>query len=169
MLRSRISGPFARKASATSLTTRWSPWIGCSLFVVLGVIGCSESGPANAVAAANDSNVKRLSNLYQSLASRNGWRGPKDETEFKEFIRTFPAHRLELMGVDPSQVDALFVSDRDGQPFQVKYGIDSGLGAVIAVVFEQQGKDGMKLVGFTDGSVQSVDESRYQQLFGEAR
>jgi hypothetical protein len=76
---------------------------------------------------------------------------------------------LELMGVDPNQVDALFASERDGQPFQVKYGIDSGLGAVIAVVFEQQGKDGMKLVGFTDGSVQTVDESQYRQLFEGAR
>jgi hypothetical protein len=169
MLLSRKVRPHVRNATAVSRAMRGLLGNGFALVLTLGIFGCSESGPANAVAAANDSNVKRLSNLYQSFASRNGWRGPKDETEFKEFIRTFPAHRLELMGVDPNQVDALFASERDGQPFQVKYGIDSGLGAVIAVVFEQQGKDGMKLVGFTDGSVQTVDESQYRQLFEGAR
>jgi hypothetical protein len=138
------------------------------LVVLLGVVGCSQSSPANAIAAANDSNVKRLSNLYQSFASRNGWRGPQDEAEFKAFIREFPSHRLEMLGVDPAQIDALFVAERDGQPFQVKYGISTGLGAVIAIVFEQQGAEGTKVVGFTDGSIQTVDESQYRKLFEEA-
>lgn len=127
--------------------------------------GCAENGPANAVTAANDTNVKRLSNLYQSFASLNGWHGPKDEAEFRKFIQEFPAHRLQLLGVDPARLDVLFVSERDGQPFRIKYGASSGLGAVIAIVSEEQGVDGARAVGFTNGSVQSVDEAKYRQLF----
>ena len=56
------------------------------LVAILLNTGCADSGPVNAVAAANDSNLKRLSNLYQSFASRYGWRGPKDEAEFREFM-----------------------------------------------------------------------------------
>ena len=73
-----------------------------------------------------------------------------------------------MLGVDPNQLDALFMSERDGQPFQIKYEINSGLGAVVAVVFEQQGVEGMRAVGFTDGSVQSVDNEKYRQLLDAA-
>jgi hypothetical protein len=141
-------------------------WILTALITAIALNGgCSQNNSSHAaVAAANDSNVKRLSNLYQSFASRHGWRGPKDEAEFKEFIRNFPAHRLEMMGVGPDQLDTLFVSEIDGQPFQVKYEIKSGLGAVIPVVFEQQGEGGKRMVGFTNGSVQVADESLVRQL-----
>jgi len=122
-----------------------SPFVLPALFVaVLLNAGCTQDNTSSAITDANNSNVKRLSNLYQSFASRNGWHGPKDEAEFREFIRTFPAHRLQLLGVDPEKLDALFTSERDGQPFQVKYEVNSGLGAVIPVVFEQQGVDGTR-------------------------
>lgn len=147
-----------------------SVWVLQSLVVALALnAGCSQSGPASAIAAANDSNIKRLSNLYQSFASRNGWHGPKDEAEFKEFIRTFPAHRLQMLGVDPDQLDALFKSERDDQPFQIKYQVSSGLGAVIPVVFEQHGEDDKKMVGFTDGSIQVPDEHQYRQWLDDAK
>lgn len=129
--------------------------------------GCSQNSSSHAaVAAANDSNIKRLANLYQSFASRHGWRGPKDEAEFKEFVRGFPPHRLEMMGVDVDQIDAIFVSERDGQPLVVKYEIESGLGASIPIVFEQQGQDGKRMVGLTNGAVQEADESEYKKLLG---
>jgi hypothetical protein len=129
--------------------------------------GCAQNSSSHAaVAAANDSNIKRLANLYQSFASRHGWRGPKDEAEFKEFVRGFPPHRLEMMGVDVDQIDAIFVSERDGQPLVVKYEIESGLGASIPIVFEQQGQDGKRMVGLTNGAVQEADETEYKKLLG---
>ena len=68
------------------------------------------------------------------------------------------------MQVDPGNLDALFVSDRDGQPFVVRYGVSGGLGATDAVIFEQQGRNGKRQVGFTDGTVEEVDSARYDQL-----
>jgi hypothetical protein len=138
------------------------------LFAVIASLGgCSErSSSHTAVAAANDSNIKRLANLYQSFASRHGWRGPKDEAEFKEFVRGFPAHRLEMMGVGVDQIDAIFVSERDGQPLRIKYEVESGLGAAIPIVFEQQGQEGKRMVGLTNGAVQEADENEYEKLLG---
>jgi hypothetical protein len=120
---------------------------------------------ASIVASKNDSNIKRLANLYQSYQSRHRSQGPKDEATFRDYIQhAMPAHRLEMMQVDPDNIEALFVSERDNQAFHIRYGVGGGTGWVVAVVFEQQGVSGEKQVGFTDGSIEEVGESRYRQL-----
>jgi hypothetical protein len=99
---------------------------------------------------------------------RHSSQGPKDEAAFKGYIQNdMPAHRLEMMQIDPNNLDALFVSERDQQPFRVRYSVGGGAGWVVAVVFEQQGIDGQKQVGFTDGSVESADENRYRALLDD--
>lgn len=83
----------------------------------------------------------------------------------KEFLHQgISPTRLERMQVDPNNIEGLFVSDRDGQPFVVRYGVNGGLGAKDPVVFEAEGSGGMRQVGFTDGSVEEVDSARYDQL-----
>jgi hypothetical protein len=128
------------------------------------VAGCSNR-VANEVAAMNTSNIQRLSNMYAAFQNFRGGRGPKDEAEFKTFIREFSPNKLSMMGIDPNNSESAFTSERDGQPFKVRYHVGGGRGAVAAVIFEQQGKDGTKQVGFTGGDVQDVDDATYQQLW----
>jgi hypothetical protein len=148
--------------SCSQLLLRLTSGVVCLVLAV----GCSQDRQvAGIVAAKNDSNLKRLANLYQSYQLRHSSQGPKDEAAFKGYIQyDMPAHRLEMMQIDPNNLDALFVSERDGQPFRVRYGVGGGAGWVVAVVFEQQGVGGEKQVGFTDGTVESADENRYRQL-----
>lgn len=139
------------------------------LVVLLGVLavaaGCLQQDPASRIAAANNSNIRRLSNLYQACRLHNNNQGPKDQAELKSFLQHgMSATRLQRMQVDPDNIDGLFVSERDGQPFVIRYGVDGGLGAIDAVVFEQQGQGGKRQVGFTNGSVEEVDNARYDQL-----
>lgn len=129
-----------------------------------GLAGCGRDGTANAVAAMNDTNLKRVANLYAAHQNFKGGKGPKDEAAFKAFVREFDAAKLGMMGVDPNNVDAVFSSDRDGQPFKVRYGVGGGRGSSDAVVFEAAGKDGQKQVGFTDGKVQEVGDAEYKTL-----
>ena len=140
------------------------------LFVVAALAplgGCSQNSSSHAaVAAANDSNIKRLANLYQSFASRHGWRGPKDEAEFKEFVRGFPPHRLEMMGVDVDQIDAIFVSERDGQPLIVKYRSRKWIGRRDPRRVRTAGARRQEKVGLTNGAVQEADETEYKKLLG---
>jgi hypothetical protein len=133
--------------------------------------GCSTSSdPSGQVAAMNDSNIRRVANLYTAFQIRKGFAGPKDEAAFKQFIeRDMSPKKLQLMQVDPAQVDNLFTSERDGKPFTVRYGVQGGIGVVAAVVFEQQGKDGKRQVGFTGGTVEEVDDARYGQLLKGTR
>ena len=133
--------------------------------IIFMAAGCGREDPTNRVAAMNDSNIKRLANLYMAHQMRRGSKGPANEAAFKEFIKNGMApHRLEMMQVNPNNADALFISERDGQPFVVRYGLSGGTMTALPVVFEQQGEGGKRLVAFTNGSVEEVDAARYEEL-----
>jgi len=104
--------------------------------LLAGLAGCSGGNSvADKVAAMNPSNIHRLSNLYAAHQMFKNGQGPADEAAFKGFVREFPADKLKMMGVDPNNGDAVFSSDRDGKPFQVRYQVGGGRGASDAVVF----------------------------------
>jgi hypothetical protein len=133
--------------------------------VLAPMAGCGNR-VAQQVGALNTSNSQRLANLYSAFQVQKGGRGPKDEAEFKDFIKHFPADRLVLMQVDANDLDGLFRSERDGQPFKIRYGVRGGRGAVAPVIFEQQGKNGTREVATTGNSeVLEMDEAAYQELW----
>jgi hypothetical protein len=146
-------------------STRISIWPIIAIIALGIVCGCSRDDPANRIGAMNDTRIKQLANLYMAHQMRNASNGPKDEAAFKTFIKSgMPSHRLEMMRVDPNKVDDLFVSERDGQPFVVKYGQSGGPMSQLAVVFEKEGQAGKKQVSFTNGKVEDLDDAKYQDL-----
>ncbi len=129
-------------------------------------LGCSSPDPANLLAEANNSNIQRLANLYEAYQSRHNWRGPKDEAEFKSFLKGWNPKKLTNVGVDPNAIDDVFVSDRDGEPFQVRYGVPGHImGSDAPVVFETTGIDGKRMVGFLNMTSREVDEAEYNDLW----
>src|SRR4051812_37287685 len=126
--------------------------------VLAGLAGCNRDRTAQEVAAMNTSNVQRVANLYTAHQTYKGGRGPANEAEFKEFITQFDKEKLQMMGVNPGELAGLFTSERDGKPLKVRYNVGGGRGAVAPVVFEQDGKDGKRQVGFTgNAKVEEVD------------
>jgi len=136
-----------------------------AMIVLTALAGCSRDDTARQVGAMNASNVQRVANMYAAFQHYNGGRGPSDEGEFQAFIKHFAPSNLAMMGIDPNHLDALLTSERDGKPFKIRYKAGGGRGAVVPVVFEQEGKDGKKQVGFTGGRVDTVDDATYQQLW----
>jgi hypothetical protein len=60
-------------------------------------------------------------------------------------------------------------SERDEQPFVIRYGVNGGLGSKDAVVFEKVAVDGLRQVGFTNGPVEEMAAAEYEQhLQGKA-
>ena len=130
--------------------------------------GCSRD-PEDMLAAANDSNIQRLANLYLAYQSRNDWRGPSDEAEFKEFLNGWNPKKLTAIGVDPGAIDELFTSSRDDEPFKVRYGIPGHImGSDAPVVFESTGVQGKRMVGFLNMTIREVGEAEYGQLWSGA-
>ena len=124
------------------------------LGMVVGVIscgGCGASDPTPALKAAvlraNSTNSKRLATLYSRYHARF-FSGPRDETTFKKFIADRPFAELEELGASSGDIDALFVSERDKQPFFIRYGLALTDARSRAIVLETEGLNGKALVLF---------------------
>ncbi len=133
--------------------------------LAVGLAGCNRDRTAETVAAMNTSNVQRLANLYSAHQNYKSGRGPANDAEFREFIRTFDPNKLQMMGIDPNDLDKLFTSEVDSKPLKIRYNVGGGRGSKDPVVFEQEGQNGKKRVGYTDSTVEEVDDSTYQQLW----
>lgn len=145
--------------------------VGCLLLsTVIFSLGCGGADSKSMIADANDNNVKRLATAYSFFHLKNKFKGPQDETEFKKFISEQDPARMELAGIDVNDVDQLFVSERDEMPLKIRYGMNTRIrGPSLPVVFEETGVDGMRQVGFTNGSMQEVDDTEYEALFAGER
>jgi hypothetical protein len=135
-------------------------------YLLVALAGCSGNDTASQVAAINTSNIQRLANMYSGYQNMKSSGGPKDEKDFKAFIKNFDPAKLKMRGIDPNGLDALFTSERDGKPFKIRYQVGGGRGSEAPVIFEQVGKEGKKQVGYTGLSkVEEVDDARYAQLW----
>lgn len=138
-----------------------------AISLAVGSSGCRRSvSPQDALAQANETNIQRMANLYFTFQSKHDWVGPADEAQLKQFIKTYNPDKLKRIGVDPAETDKLFVSDRDGQPFKIRYGVrGSIMGSTEPVVFEATGVDGKRLVGFLNMTSREVEGAEYDDLF----
>jgi hypothetical protein len=139
-------------------------------FCILSIgflFGCSRgTDPESAIAAVNRQNIQRLANLYFAYQMKHEWQGPPDEQAFKEFLRGYNANKLARIGIDPNAIDDLFISERDGQPFKIRYGITgSAMGSSEPVIFEVEGGGGRRMVGFLNMVQREVTEAEYNDLW----
>lgn len=145
---------------------KWS----CGMLVVAALLlpaaGCGGgNSPDEMIGKANATNLQRLCNLYVLYQTRNGWQGPPDEATFKEFIDSQGDRILKRMGVEPGNVTAIFASERDSEPYVIRWGLPGNpRGEAVPIVFEKTGVDGMRMVGFSKPEHREVDDAEYQQL-----
>lgn len=127
--------------------------------VIAGGCGPQHEKPESIIARINDSNGKRLANLYAIHQSRHNFAGPADKAAFVKFIQQemLPSE-LEGTGVDPNDLERLFVSERDKAPFFIRYGVvaPSWAASHQAVIFEEQGRGGRVAVFLTGPKVVEV-------------
>ncbi|MBA4068220.1 MAG: hypothetical protein C0501_31865 [Isosphaera sp.] len=133
---------------------------------VLAVPGCGSDDLDSPTAAR----LRAVGNMYLDYAVAKKGQGPDAEGPFKAHIRGKPDQVLAPAGIDRKEVDGLFASDRDGEPFVVLYGRKiagvSGTDAPV-VAHEKTGKGGRRLVVFANGKVELADESRLKELLAK--
>ena len=130
--------------------------------VLATVAGC---GKPEASAKSGGPRMGTLVSMHNRMETTTG-RLPPNEEAFKKFITENGAPMLERVGV--TSVDELFISERDGQPFVVTYGkYPTGMTEKI-VAYEKNGSDGQRLVGYSIGAVELVDEARFREMVPNA-
>jgi len=137
------------------------------LFTMLFFVGCGKGKVAERIAEMNATPIKRLLTSYVYFQGKHGYKGPKNEQELRDFIADDRFQKgFDRAGIDTSDIDALFISDRDGQPFKVKYGIPgSPMGFKDPVVFESEGVDGEVMVAFGGATVEVMSSEESESLF----
>ena len=141
--------------------------IGMALLFLALLAGCGPGvSPASSIRNSNKTNSQKLSNLYAFYQLKNKLQGPKDETAFKEFLNGSGSSVLDAIGVEAGEVDAMFVCERDGEPFRIRYGVPTGpRGSQEAVVFETTGKHGKRMVGFLNMVQREVEDGEYESMW----
>jgi hypothetical protein len=132
-------------------------WVTCLLVIGAAFLpGCGPGvpDPELLVKSFNDANGKRLVNLYSQYQAEYG-RGPKDEAALRKFILAKSPAALEEMGISSGNLDSLFISEQDKQPFFIRYGAPVVDGRQ-ALVMESQGSGGTVSVFFAGPKVVRV-------------
>lgn len=126
------------------------------------LIGCGQ-GKLD-VKAAFSNNIRKVHVCYVKYMEAHNARGPKDEAEFKKFIHNNQQLLLMLKRIDvtPENLDDIFTSERDGEPFLIRYGL-KGLQTSHAIVFEKTGVDGKRFVAF--GTPAELDSDEAEAYF----
>lgn len=138
----------------------------CLILTTLFNSGCGSSGAGDAaIRNANQTNIQRLTNLYARFQLTHGGKGPASEAEFRKFIEGLDAQTLGNIGVELANLDKLFQSERDSEPFLIRYAIAGNTrGSNDAIVFETEGKEGKRQVGFTSLAIREVDGTEFDSL-----
>ncbi len=132
-----------------------------SLFLASLTVGCGRS-PSEA--SNGQEPLATLASLYGRRQAMHGGRGPRDEASFKEFIGGPGKGLMERRG--HANVETLFVSPRDGQPFVVLYDDKKQSPPTAVCIYEAQGIGGKRLAAASNGNVREMDANELSQILG---
>ena len=140
-----------------NLPRLWAALVCALCALVCGACGTSGQG------SAETPHIKQISELYRGYVAANRGQLPRDEASLKKYGKSLSPQLLEVMGI--TDVDAAFISPRDGQPYSIAYGTSKSMGVIIA--HEQTGAGGTRLVATREGAAEEMEEAEYQKLATE--
>jgi hypothetical protein len=109
--------------------------------------------------------MRGLANMYLDHVAAKG--APANQEALKKHMQAQMEWTLTGYNLDPKNLDAAFVSDRDKEPLVVIYG--QGVSAISGdskqvVAHEKTGVGGKRLVVFLSTKVDVVDEAELEKL-----
>lgn len=141
-------------------------YLGLALLAIL-VAGCGKPSAETLIQRANSTNIQKLANLYNQYQATNSFVGPDSVETLRSYVdNDVPDFIKERIGLNPD--DDIFVSERDGKPFKIKFGVvGSGRGCTKPAIFEEEGVNGKYMVGFLNMITREVDKDEYDRLWEE--
>jgi hypothetical protein len=126
----------------------------------VAAVGCGKSTVPN---DDEGEKLRQLAVAYSQFAGMNRGTGPSDEQVLNKFIAGQSGGDFD--------VDAMFVSDRDGEPYVVLYGRPARLPRsdmpADLVAYEKTGVDGQRYVAFGGGVIETLDEEALTEFLPE--
>lgn len=161
MPKNRVRCVLSVRRASRHAKLRRSVWL---VLLASSFVGCrQQTGEVSQV----DTNLGWLGNLYGQYIGDNQGHTPKNIEEFRKYVET-RSSADELARLNVSNANELFVSPRDGKPFQMvsyaKLPPPVGGEPPPIVLYESAGKDGKRVVAFPGGGTQTMAEEELQKI-----
>ena len=128
-----------------------------ALVCVLMLFGGCQSHTSGVTQTETKTQIEQLFNLYKAYVETKR-KAPQNEQALKEFAKGLSEKEKaeRLIGND---VEAIFISSRDKEPFEVVYGQSlNPAGEPVAIIIEKVGKNGMRYAALSIGYSEELDE-----------
>jgi hypothetical protein len=135
------------------------------LAVALLVCGCQAGAPPESV----ETRLQLLSRLYLHAGVP---RGVNDADHLRTLLEQLDDQQYAAFGLNRGRLADLFISPRDGQPFEIVYRVRPASPNEVeqpVIMAETQGADGRRLIAFADGRLLEVDALQVERLIRQGR
>lgn len=128
-----------------------NPLVACVIgFGVLVMQTGCESHTSGVTQTDTKTQIERLFNLYKSYVTAKQ-KGPPNEKALRDYAKSLSEKDLDDQSIG-KDLDAIFVSPRDKEPFQIVWGQNLNPGGnPIAIIYEKTGEKGRKYVALSMG------------------
>jgi len=145
-----------------------SGFAAATVLLSVALIGCGNSR-SKMIEGFTEGNIKKMSMIYNFYTNANGLKGPTDEAQLRKWLASEDCNKEKMMrfNIDVEKIDDYFVSERTGEKFEIRWGVNSRpMGPPRPVVFEATAVDGIRQVGLAGGGqVLDVDtDKEYDEL-----
>jgi hypothetical protein len=132
--------------------------------------GCSSTPPPE---PEEKSALHKVALLYGFYTRDHKGKAPASLDELKRYAQTLKKEQLAPLKLEPGQLDAVFVSPRDREPFVLRPAPPGGaipdpLNPPV-IAYERNGSGGKRYVAFVTSNIEEVDEARFRQLVPDAK
>jgi hypothetical protein len=146
-------------SQATNAFQRINRFVRVFIWPMVAILVCSTAGGcAGGKQEQQQTNLRSLAAFYSQYRAEHRGNAPPNEKEFKSFILAKSGKALTERGMT---VDELFTSSRDEKPFVVKYSSIKSWGRPDVVVYEQEGRDGLRHVATSVGGYEVLTEDEF--------
>lgn len=137
----------------------------CVVGVAVALAGCGA--PKTGPVAAEQTSLGWLGTMYGMYIGQHGGQTPKSIDDLRKFVdKTMKPEMLTRLNVQ--NIDALFVSPRDGKPYVLvsyaKLPPPTGGQPAPLVLYEAEGQGGQHAAAFLGGNTRQVSDQELQQL-----
>lgn len=135
--------------------------------LVLALAGCGGGGDGSAGMHESDTTTMcAMSGLYGQYLGQHKNQPPPNEKAFRDYLNT-KQDDLQRVGLT---IDQMFVSPRNGEPFEWVYGRKppAGPAGMTYVGYEKTSVDGKRLVIATRGMYEEMDDAKFRTVFPKA-
>ena len=127
------------------------------------LIGCQSKNEVIASAAPEHSHVAILAGTFAQYKYEMRGKSPENETDLVAFINISARPLLDTYGYQDA--NELLTSKRDGKPIVFRFSdpLTTKTGEKV-VAHEEEGTDGIRIIGTEGGSFFELDDEAFRQL-----